>query len=292
MKKLFLFIFLTIVSLTSTAQYRKLPLDTNHYWQQSLYRNVQPQPPTYCDYQLKVKKDSIRNGTTYKYIRSLNSFCNPNYLYAESALIREDTIQKLVLILVSNQEKIMYNFNKNVGDTAKIYSPLWGTMTTTLQTKDSILISDGFYHKRFNFSGLTIIEGVGCINGLLSPDPPFEINRQLLCIAQVYPTLTTIYNSGGVGQLCPIITNVPIETDMRKYISIFPNPTSDVLNIKTESVIPKYIQIKNILGQTIISINTITQDLSTINIKDLSQGVYFINVNLADKNISGHFIKN
>ncbi|MBK9285677.1 MAG: T9SS type A sorting domain-containing protein [Sphingobacteriaceae bacterium] len=294
MKNIFLLIFLTAISLTSTAQYRKIPLDTNHVWQESYFAWLQPQPSVTCTYDIRIIKDSIVNSQTFKFVKSVNGFCSPNgNAYYETALLRQDTVRKIVTRIINNQEKILYNFNKNVGDTAMLPT-LYGPMSTfTLQTKDSILLSDGFYHKRFTFNSYpTIIEGVGSTSGLLIFGMPFEIMRSIKCLTKINPSLSTIYSSGGIGTSCLILTNISFDTEHKKNISIFPNPTSDNLNIKTESIIPKSIEIKNVLGQTIFFTNNVLQDITTINIKDFSQGVYFITVDLADKNITGHFIKN
>jgi hypothetical protein len=295
MKKLLLLIFLTLNYSTTKAQYRKMPLDTSHYWQQSYSAWLQPSPSVTCLYQLKVKKDSIVNGVTYQYIKSLNTYCNPVSNYSWTAILRQDSIKKIVVMLMNNQEKILYNFNKNAGDTALLFNGNSNSMVTyTVQTKDSLLLSDGFYHKRFVFinAGVTVIEGVGSNWGLITPWSPFEIANQIKCLIQKNPSFATIYSDGGIGTNCQLLTNIEEENDLKSNLSIFPNPTLDFLNIKTESLIPKYIEIKNILGQIILYLNNCNQDITTINIKDFTQGIYFIRVNVADKSISGHFIKN
>lgn len=291
MKKLFLFFVLTIISLTSIAQYRKLPLDTNHYWREDCgyYPGFYTVTGTFNQ---KVIKDSIVNGITYQYLNSYNLQCNPSI----SPLIRQDTILKRVIILFNNQEKILYNFNKNVGDTANLFCFITGVSTYTLSYKDSVLINDGFYHKRFNFSGGSvpgdIIEGVGSQRSLFLPYCiGVETMTMLQCLGQITPSMT-IYSAGGVGTNCPIITDIHLVTDNKKSISIFPNPANDIINISSGNDVPKSIEITNIIGQTILSLNKINDLNTTVNLSDFSQGLYFVKVNFTDKNVSGHFIKN
>ena len=57
-------------------------------------------------------------------------------------------------------------------------------------------------------------------------------------------------------------------------VSIFPNPASDFLNITTMNKIEK-VEIYNLLGQKVM-----TGHSNTINIKNLSKGIYFSNVQL------------
>lgn len=270
-----------------------MPLDTNHIWQE--HCGYYPSLPGVTNvFQVKVIKDSVINGKIYKYMKVYGSTCStfPNTY----AFLRQDTILKRIIIFRNNQDNILYNFNKNVGDTAKLFCLVSGVLTYTCGHKDSVLLSDGFYHKRFNFNGNIpgdIIEGVGSTRGLIWPYCiTFDSNMSLQCLAQITPS-QTIYSSGGIGTNCPMITGINNSlSDYKIFISIFPNPTSDNLNIKTTTTVPNSIEIKNVLGQTIFFTNNILQDITTVNVKDFSQGIYFITVDLGDKNVTGHFIKN
>ena len=179
MKRIILVFLLVLVYSGSIAQYKKMPLDTSHYWQQQYNSGAMfPNPPYTCYTTLKVLKDSVRNSKTYKFIKA-TPYCGSTYF----GLIREDTVLKRVIILDNNQEKILYNFNKNVGDTAMLTDELWSPQTYTLQLKDSVLINDSLYHKRYRYAcsgcnatgfNVTVIEGVGSTFGLLSPWIPFR----------------------------------------------------------------------------------------------------------------------
>ncbi len=290
MKKLFLLIILPIISITSTAQYRKMPLDTNHFWQESCgyYPGNGSATGTF---QQKVIKDSVVGGKTYKFINSYNLQCSPGW----SFLVRQDTILKRVIILYNNQEKILYNFNKNVGDTANLLCLLSGVSTYTLTYKDSILLNDGFYHKRFNFGGNgpgNIIEGVGSKKSLFLPYcMGFDTSTMLECLSRITPSLT-IYSSGGAGMGCPLITDIKINDENQKVLVIYPNPSNDVINISARNILPNSIEISNIVGHTILYTNKINSLNTTINLKDFQPGLYLVKVSFADKNISGRFIKN
>jgi hypothetical protein len=103
-------------------------------------------------------------------------------------LLRQDTVLKRIIQLDNTQEKILYNFSKNIGDTALLTSFGFGasSLTYTLLSKDSVLINDGFYHKRYKFypnpnDYVTVIEGIGSTAGLFSPWVPFEEGYLLKC---------------------------------------------------------------------------------------------------------------
>ena len=60
---------------------------------------------------------------------------------------------------------------------------------------------------------------------------------------------------------------------------IYPNPANDVLNVKANDV--KNIEILNMLGQTVITTN-----VNTINVANLTNGVYFVRVNFNNGEVS------
>jgi hypothetical protein len=59
-------------------------------------------------------------------------------------------------------------------------------------------------------------------------------------------------------------------------VSIYPNPTSDVLNISTNSNDLSELTVKDITGKTVLSQNFINK--ITINTENYSKGIYLIDV--------------
>jgi hypothetical protein len=281
------------IALSVNAQYRKLPLDTNHYWQQ-VYGRVGSFPQDFmkCSYVLKVQRDSVWNSLVFKFVRSKNHSCTNGNSYSEAALIREDTLRRIVTKVVNQQEKIL--FNKNVGDTALMLSPV-GMATYTLTSKDSVLFSDGFYHKRFFFNqslaGPVLYEGVGSSAGLLrSWDTDFEQYYDLLCVGRTQPNLS-IYSSEGAGKSCPNITAISEKYIKGKTISLFPTPSTDYFNISTENSIINSVKVKNMLGQTVLELEDLSTNHTQINIKDLPPGIFLVNINCAGSIITKRLLK-
>jgi len=285
-KTFFIFVFI-LDSLVFNAQYRKLPLDTNYYWQQSsTIHSVGP--VINCNYFLKVDKEVTFNGKIFK---SIMSFGESNYQCVMSRLLRQDTALRIVTTVMNNQEYILYNFNKSVGDTATLLNDNGTAQTFTLVTKDSILINDGFYHKRFVFNGISpIIEGVGGINGLLGADG-FEADSRINCLGRISPALT-IYNSAGLGTSCSLTTGVALNKGEEKEFKIFPNPATDLIHMRFENSVPKSVTVKNLLGETIMQYNDVNGDVLTVEINNFASGFYFVHVNFVDGLLTRSFIKN
>ena len=98
------------------------------------------------------------------------------------------------------------------------------------------------------------------------------------------------YNSYGEAEDYILKVNNSNATKNNKYsiISIFPNPTKNILNIKLNSNFENNIyEIMDINGK-IISNGTLNSNFSSINIESLSSGVYFIKIH---NNLDSKFLK-
>ncbi len=294
MKKKLLILSLLFVFLMTNAQYIKMPFDTNHCWKQSWYAYfTYPVTANYnSTYQLKVVKDTIINNKTYCILkRTTTSYYSSNGGYMASGAdvfyLRQDTILKRVIILSSSQEYILYNFNKTVGDTAKLFSA--GTVSTfTLTYKDSVLLNDGNYHKRYNFGGTgagNTIEGVGSTLGLVTPyQVGYGNGHQLICMAKIVPSIQTIYSQSGNSSSCLLVTDINKKIFVKDEMKIYPNPTNSILNIESIGS-ATHLKITNFLGEVIYSTNILSQKLQ-LNINDFRNGIYFLQIFDEDKLIS------
>ncbi|NLA25320.1 MAG: T9SS type A sorting domain-containing protein, partial [Bacteroidales bacterium] len=74
-------------------------------------------------------------------------------------------------------------------------------------------------------------------------------------------------------------------------ISIYPNPASEYLNIELNQYLSDEVQIYDISGKLLIS-KAINSNHTQINIADLEQGMYILNVLKSDRKISSlRFVK-
>lgn len=69
-----------------------------------------------------------------------------------------------------------------------------------------------------------------------------------------------------------------IDETSQQQISLFPNPTSDVLNVKLETMPENNLLTINDFTGRIVYETKVTDNNTQINISDLSSGIYFINI--------------
>ena len=97
-------------------------------------------------------------------------------------------------------------------------------------------------------------------------------------------TLNEIYSSG-------VLLNIP-NPSFSDYFALYPNPTRDLLNIKTKkNIFIDSIAVFNLLGQSVIQLKNVSND-SSIDVSGLEIGTYLIKIS-SDKGIfNSKFIKN
>ena len=80
--------------------------------------------------------------------------------------------------------------------------------------------------------------------------------------------------------------------EFSNYFNLFPNSTTEVLNISLKNTIGVHsINIYDVLGQIVISVPD-AKSVSKIDFSKLKAGTYFIKVNTDKGSASGKFIKN
>ena len=122
-----------------------------------------------------------------------------------------------------------------------------------------------------------------------------QSNPNLNCIEVDNPTWSTTWWTQKVDAGCTFSTNCnnscsPIginEYDI-KEINIYPSPTSHQLTIDYGQLKIEKINLIDITGKTI---KTIKQNTNTINVADLSNGIYFIKLITDERTITKKFIK-
>jgi len=97
--------------------------------------------------------------------------------------------------------------------------------------------------------------------------------------------LARIFNNDGEGQ---ILSNENLETE---NIQIFPNPVSKLLNIKTKNIEPKHFTIFDIYGKKVLENNTFSTSEIQLPIDHLTQGIYFLKIEIKGKSFIKKFVK-
>lgn len=275
---LYLYVYFSIVSIKGQNF-----IDTNKVW--NVYSCNGPFLNSCITETYKFKSDTIINSFTYfKLYATIDSIPN-NWWFID--LFREDTISKKVYWFKNNQDELLYDFNLNIGDTAKVISALGGMpypMCPFNSIVDSIKINTYYgvsrkqwYFNTRNFYGQpeTWIEGIGNSFG------PID-NLAFTCMADYGPRLICFKEGGNLKymdsnfndcyQTTLSIHNVKIFT---KEYSIFPNPSQNEFYLKSEKKTNKEITITNEFGLIIMKLKT---DEMNYKIILPHSGVYFISV--------------
>ncbi|MBP7808875.1 MAG: T9SS type A sorting domain-containing protein [Bacteroidia bacterium] len=304
MRRNFLIIICLFFVAVTNGQYKKMPLDTNHYWHELFFYAVWPSPYSSCDYQYEVIKDTLISSKVYKQVAITNKVCNPIWtccFYSPNiAFLRQDTLLKIVCVLDTGyKERILYNFNKMVNDTTMLFDPVGGSFNTyTVNTKDSLLLNDGLYHKRLKLTGPglfgDLIEGVGGSRGLLTNySQGIGIGTGLTCVGKIYPIQSTIYHSSGNTFSCSVVNGITENSNHALHnITIAPNPSSGLVNISsfnTRAI--KTITVKDVLSKEIKTVSDINLSKYSLDISSLENGIYIISITIDSELIHKKIIK-
>lgn len=296
MKRIILFLSLTIaINISKGQNYIPFPMDST-IWRVDFYANVGPGCYCYLQYQYFTHGDTTINAKPYTKIMKTGAYycgCGPVNQNGYNGAIRQDTIGKKIYIIQpdSTVEKILYDFNQNVGDTIKsvLTESLYASKDAIITSIDSILIGS-VYHREFQIQGsglnpIQFIEGIGSTLGLLEPLITFEFWGTLVCVANFGQT---IYPDTVIS--CPFVTDVIKNDNINSVISIYPNPADDNIIIEIPASMNETIFIYNIMGQLLLQ-QPMQQAKEEINISSLAAGVYFIKVSSSDGIAVRKFIK-
>lgn len=255
-------------------------------------------------YEISVSRDTVINALTYHEL-DLRGFGN-DYLYFNGGwhgpftigvttdfcfgAIREDSLKRIYYYpYYSGPEVLLYDFNLSVGDTfpETFINQFGGNIVSGT---DSIEIN-GTYHKRLLITNPTMvnqpyasyIEGVGSTMGLLGgqlhiTEPPFEIYSTLICFSE--NGNSTMIDSFSTQANCDLLNEIADVPGTDLILTLSPNPATSTFTIHASYELKNgEIEIFNLLGKKVGSKQWVTSKKEiTIDISDLSSGLYFVKV--------------
>ncbi len=285
MKSLFFIaLFLLSVLQIRSQNYHKI-IDTTNKWNVlEIIQLLCGCDPFTVTHSFTISNNTVFNNQSYKIIiDSLyqNVPGTSDYYYSVNnyGFLREDTLNKKVFFKrdnILNEEILLYDFNIVVADTFK-----GNNQSLVVLSADSISINNHF-NKRiklknsysFNSDTIIWIEGIGSLNGLFYLNDGLFDQNQLLCYWKNNNLLYSL-NNPLYQCLFALMTDLS-ETKTIKDISIFPNPTMDIINFNNIENIAE-IAIYDIQGKNIMT-NKIIKEKSFIDLKSLSNGIYILQI--------------
>lgn len=265
-----------------SQQYVRFPSDSAR-WKITYSSGALGCPGLVAEYQYEFSGDTIVAALTYHKISRLGYtnqiFCYPP-AWGYVGAIREDSARHVYYLQRdSTTPVLLYDFNLNVGDTIFGYLTC-GCSDITVDSIDSVFVQSGF-RRRYILGGCpnlvvntSIIEGIGCTNGLLECISTFESGGNLDCFESrsqtIYPDTTTY---------CPMLIEDIIAESADQW-AVFPIPATDRIELIAPAISEvSTLVIINIAGEVVRVENvTATEGSITVNRNGLESGIYFIEI--------------
>ena len=111
-----------------------------------------------------------------------------------------------------------------------------------------------------------------------------EVTGSIITYRNVYFT--------AVPAIFTVTTTTSVQANNNSGLSIYPNPTNDILYVHFDSQLRAQIRVSNTLGQIVYD-NLVEGSTGTypIDLSNFSQGVYFVEISTKGKNITKKFVK-
>ncbi len=299
------FLFFFIIQFAYSQEYVPFPTDST-VWNEGWSSNDGISQTGSGIEQFYLSGDTTIDNVTYSLIYTGWYPYSPEIIPPEISqtefvgLIREEDkkvyfTQKSVFddSLDITDEKILYDFNLNIGDT--LHCHFWNPVSfRVVQEIDSVLILNGNYRKRYTMVGdwhsYEIIEGIGSLDGLLfhCGADNWHYSHWLNCVGTVdeYIFNPKLMELPSPDARC-FDTVINVESPTYEPLTLHPNPTTGIIHL-SEPMYDVHLSIYSSIGQKVRDERAF--DGLTIDLNDLASGVYFI-VILGDENYLGKVVK-
>jgi len=196
-----------------------------------------------------------------------------------------------------NDFTLLYDFNKNTGETWDVVTPMWGVADTFTVIVDSIdieIINNDTIKVQYirsldmlwSFDGKTI-EYIGNTMYLF---PQYGLADPHTGPLRCYEDVDYTYHPMGIPCDTIYIVYTP-EKHPEKYLSIAPNFARDYISINVRSTCNQmYIQIFDLYGRLWYE-KEINQQTQSIFVGDLPKGINFVKLNCENKMYIEKFLK-
>jgi hypothetical protein len=234
--------------------------------------------------------DTVINGKSYTsikitYVDLPGIFNNPWFSGTYFKYIRYDSLADKVYKFETGQDRLLYDYTLNLGDTL--------VQDFILTTIDTFTVSLGV-KKRYIFQntfGLQIIwlKGIGNISDPFSPETLLYPNAALICYHE--QGLLIYENLIFPGMQC-LSYNEISKVDFKRNLLIFPNPVTFELKISfpENDKAEKEVSIYDLTGRLVIFKKSDNEDIN-INTESILNGAYIVVVKKGGRTYTNKFIK-
>lgn len=251
-------------------------------------------PFDYGYYNIVTEGDTIFGSQEYTKL-----YYNNGTSYTYYAAIREENKVIYLRDLVSNRhgsininsDTILFDFNVQVGDTINWFSLYSGLME--VYSIDSVQVADGTYRKRFNFLDIPggfvsfqAVEGIGSNLGFIHTPMVGGGGTETYCYFLNGNFVWTLWLGANESD-CYTSTK---QLKSNSTIKIYPNPTSDNLNIEFETTEQRELMIFNQLGQMVLNESS-NQVNVVLSLEDLPKGFYVLAIRSKERTFTKKIVK-
>ncbi|MBN2746384.1 MAG: T9SS type A sorting domain-containing protein, partial [Bacteroidales bacterium] len=233
---------------------------------------------TYSTDIYRINGDSTVNSKTYQKLwASSDSLSTWTY----QGLVREEG-KKVYFMPLDRSEGLLYDFDLEIGDTARVVNFLCDNIPVQIIDKDTITLF-GKQRVRWHISNESYnaeywIEGIGSSNGPIHTNYMYNIicsTWDLLCLHQ-NDSLLYMLNS----QIGCYHSNVGVEEIVaQKSIDFWPNPVKKGNAVRVDfGFVPTKVELINSSGKVVYVAVELTQNSLQIETNSLATGFYLIRV--------------
>jgi hypothetical protein len=296
MKKPFILLLIILAPMLSIGQdYHPFPT-TNAIWNMKIVWIGWPETAIY---RYGILGDTIINNQLYNklYIIEDDTTLNINKI-TYGVAIRENNKQIFVKSSDFDFEILLYDFSLNVGDTV-VSNSVNGYLSNNLciiTGIDSIKLNNNEYRRRFLINDWGDheywIEGIGSIGGIFHPMVQYQgADIPVLRCFKQNDTAVYINNIECQKCFCQLASSIEDNESKNGTFKIYPNPVSSTLFIESD-LPPSIITVKLFNANGIlIKSNTFNSYPISLNINDLLEGVYLIQLINKDFTYSEKIVK-
>ena len=217
-----------------------------------------------------LELEDFTNSYSIKSLQDLNSFPNLKYL----KILSLDSLVKIENLKLDSLKTLWVSDGASLRiiDISNLPGLTTGLRIEGLTTLDSLNIKNGSIANLFSLF-YTLNIKYACGDSIAAEYNAFNLFGAML--------------PGVLPSINCIALDIENNIDLKNLITIYPNPTSEFIEVKSKKEIKEF-RILNMFGQTVFQTENVT---NSIDVSFLKPGIYFINIQFEDRYLLKKMIK-